>query len=69
MNRFLLAISLIIIIMFLVIRKNKLQEHFESNENKENKSIEDILRDLEIDLNKIYIVMEKYNSAIYLLIN
>ena len=52
MNRFLLAISLIIIIMFLVIRKNKLQEHFESNENNENKSIEDILGDLEIDLNK-----------------
>ena len=50
MNRFLLIILLFIIII-LVTRRSKLQEHFES-ESKDNKSVEDILGDLEIDLDK-----------------
>jgi len=50
MNRFLLIILLFIIII-LVTRISKLQEHFE-NESEDNKSVEDILGDLDIDLDK-----------------
>ena len=54
MNRFLLIILLFIIISFILIRISKLQEHFESEseDNKDNKSVEDILGDLDIDLDK-----------------
>jgi len=50
MNRFLLII-LFFIIIILVTRISKLQEHFE-NESEDNKSVEDILGDLDIDLDK-----------------
>lgn len=54
MNRFLLLILLFIIISFIVTRRSKLLEHFESESEdlKDKKSVEDILGDLEIDLDK-----------------